>query len=561
MTKRQTIILTSLTIAVFVLMLMVSSRFWFRLDLTKNRAYTISQVSRNLHAGIPDIVNITYYLSDRLRTFDPAPGEIEDTLREYAAYSRGKIRLTVKDPVKEGVARMVEEIGLQPRQLQNVEQDQASLTTIYSGIVIEYLDTIETLPWVISTETLEYDLTSRIRAMVNDTERVIGIIVGDSYREWAGDFTYFNMILTNAGFRLRMLKPGEEIPDSLPALLVLGGAEYLDDWALYRIDRYIQLGGKVMFAVDGIFVDVYGTLEARKLNDLGLLDMIASYGVIIRPELALDKNALTIQYQIMSQYGAQYKISRYPLWISVLDSAGNSEHPVSSGFSGIDLYWPSPLELHPPQGVEAVSLFTSSGEAWAAREYLYTDPEIPYMLEIEADQTRGTKILGASLNGAFPSFFKGALKPVREGSDETLPDMPVFARESRIIVVGDTDFTADIMSATQNYNFGDMKNLDFLLRAADWLVNDDDIIGIRSRLPQTGRFDKITNESARTAAMRFSQVTNVVLVPLFVIAAGMVLALRRKAVARNIEANSAAAPESAGRKSAPDNAGETENDI
>ncbi|MDR0464671.1 MAG: GldG family protein [Treponema sp.] len=535
MTKRQTIIITALSLAVFILALMVSGRFWFRLDLTKSRAYTISQVSRNLHREIPDIVNITYYLSDRLRTFDPAPGEIEDTLMEYVTYSRGKIRLTVRDPVKTGLAKAVEELGLQPRQIQNVEQDQASLTTVYSGIVIEYLDKAEVLPWVIFTDTLEYDLTSRIRSMIYDTQRLIGVIAGDSYRQWYDDFSYLNMILNNAGFRVRVFNPGEEIPDTIPALFVLGGAETLDEWALYRIDRYIQMGGKVLFAVEGIFVDAYGTMQARQQNDLGLVDMIGSYGAVIRPELTLDRNALTLQYQAMTQSGVQYRITRYPLWISVLPSSGNPEHPVSSGFAGLDLYWASPLELYPPAGVKADILFTSTNEAWSARDYLYTNPEVSYMLEMEADLTRGVKILGAALSGTFPSFFFGSGKPEREGSDEELPDMPEHARESRIIVVGDSDFASDILSATQNISYGEHHNLDFLLRAADWLVNDDDIIGIRSRLPQAGRFDKISDDSRRAAAMRFSQIVNVVLIPFFIIAAGIFFTLRRRSIARNAE--------------------------
>jgi ABC-type uncharacterized transport system involved in gliding motility auxiliary subunit len=44
MTKKQTTIITILSITVFILALLVSDRFWFRLDFTKNKAYTISQV-------------------------------------------------------------------------------------------------------------------------------------------------------------------------------------------------------------------------------------------------------------------------------------------------------------------------------------------------------------------------------------------------------------------------------------------------------------------------------------------------------------------------------------
>jgi ABC-type uncharacterized transport system involved in gliding motility auxiliary subunit len=525
MTKRQTTIITALSIVAFFLAFMVCNRLWFRLDLTKSRAYTISKVSRNLHTEIPDYVNITYYLSNKLRSIIPAPGEIEDTLREYAAFSKGKIRVTVRDPLKANLATQVEELGLQPKQVQTVDKDQASLVTVYSGIVIEYLDKIEVLPWVISTETLEYDLTSRIRSMVNDTERVLGVIIGDSFRQWREDFGYLNNTLAESGYKVRLISPGDEIPDNLPAIFILGGVEDLDDWALYRIDRYIQLGGKALFAVKGVYIDTLrGSIEGRPQEDKGLLQMIASYGAIIRPELALDRNALTLQYQTRMQSGAiQFRIVRYPLWISVMQSNGNPQHPVSANFSGLDLYWPSPLELHPSDKVKADVLFTSTTEAWVMRGEFYTSPEMPYLLEKSAAETRGKKDLGAALSGEFPSFFRGSQKPYREGSDEVLPDMPPYANQSRIIVVGDTDFATNMINATNA-----RQNLDFLLRSADWLVSDEDIIKIRSKQPHVGRLDKIFDSGKRSSAMRFVQIVNIGIIPMLVIAGGFFLAARRK---------------------------------
>ncbi|MDR2434802.1 MAG: GldG family protein [Treponema sp.] len=525
MTRKQTAILTVLSLIALALAFLVSRRFWFRLDFTRNRAYTISEVSRNLHNEIPDQVRITYYLSDKLRSMHPMPGEIEDLLREYAAYSRGKIRLVVRDPVKARLAEQVERLGIQPQQIQTVAEDQSSLVTVYTGLAIEYLDTIEVLPVVFSLDTLEYDLTSRIRALVRGSERQIGIIVGDSFRRWNEDYVYLNQAFAGAGYKPRLISPGDEIPDSLPALFVLGGVEELDNWALYRIDRYIRQGGKALFALDGIYVDTLGSLEARKQNDQGLLEMVASYGVTVRPEIVLDRAALTLQYRTGSPGGGvQYRIIRYPHWIGILPESGNLEHPVSAHFGGVDLFWASPLELHSPEGVEAIPLFTSTGDAWVMRDTFYTNPDAAYLFERDAVQTRGLKILGASLTGTFPGWFANAPKPVREGSEEELPDMPARPRPSRIIVIGDTDFATTLISAS-----GGMQNLDFLLQAADWLGNDDDIIGIRNRESQAGRLDRIIDPEKRIAAMRLAQFVNVILMPLLVIFAGLLLAWRRRA--------------------------------
>jgi len=383
---------------------------------------------------------------------------------------------------------------------------------------------MDILPWVISTDTLEYDLTSRIRSLVRDTERWIAVIVGESARQWNDHFGYVHSILAEAGIRIRLMAPGEEIPDNTPGLLVLGGAEEIDDWALYRIDRYIQLGGKVFFAAEGVYVDtIQNTIQARPQQDLGLLSMIASYGVTVRPELALDRNALTLQYQTRMPNGAvQIKIVRYPLWIGIPSDYGNPEHPVSANFNGIDLYWPSPLDIHPAPEVEARVLFTSSPNAWCMTRDFQTNPDTPFMFEMEAGETKGVKIFGAALSGVFPSHFKDREKPLREGSEEELPDLPENAKAARIIVVGDMDFATNLINATQA-----RKNLEFILRAADWLISDDDIIGIRSRQPQIGRFDKISDLDMRAAVKKMSQIINVGLIPILVIAAGIFRAVRR----------------------------------
>ena len=162
------------------------------------------------------------------------------------------------------------------------------------------------------------------------------------------------------------------------------------------------------------------------------------------------------------------------------------------------------------------------------QEPFITNPEMTHSLERDARRTRGTKIFGAALVGEFPGFFRDSqeifgewLTDMIEAGD--LPDMPYSTTPSRIIVVGDTDFATNMLNAT-----GASKNLDFLLRATDWLVSDDDIIGIRNREPHIGRFDKILDEEKRAAAIRFVKIINLGVVPFFVIAAGLFIAYRRK---------------------------------
>ena len=526
MTKKQTATLSILILVIIALCVMVSRRLWFRLDLTKGKSYTISAVSRNLHNEIPDQIRITYYLSDKLKSIHPLPGEIEDLLREYAGFSRGKIQVSVRDPAKAKITEQVEHLGIQPQQIQTVEQDQASVITVYTGIVIEYLDQTEVLPVVFSLETLEYDLTPRIRSMVRGSSRLLGVIVGGDPRRWNESYRQLQNAYTQAGYQFRPVTDGQDIPDTIPALLVLGGVDSLNETTLYQIDRYIQNGGKVLFTVKGVAIDIEGGLEAKLLSDSGLLSMLSGYGATVLPEIVMDKSSLPMQYQINNPNGfTMWRRIINPQWIRVLAESGNPGHPVSARFNGLDMYWASPITLNAPRGVEADYLFTSTTEAWSMKEPFFTNPEAPYLFERDAASTMGKKILGASLAGTFPSWFADKDKPEPEDGSE-LAAMPSQAKPARIIVIGDTEFATSFINVSNG-----QRNLDFMVQVADWLCNDDDIIGIRSRVSGSGRLDKIIEPAKKASAMKFVQVINVYIVPLLVILAGILLALRRKSQA------------------------------
>jgi len=513
MNKKQAKVLLFLSLAAFVLAFMITNRIWFRLDLTRNRAFTISEVSRNLHREISDQVRITYFISDTLRQTYPMPGEIADFIREYAAHSRGTIRFVQRDPARANLIREVEELGIIPHQIQVPDRAGFTVATVYSGILIEYLDREAVMPVVFSLDTLEYDLTSRIRALVRNTGRNLGIIVGDSHRQLFGEFGLLHRELLLSGFRLMLISPEDDIPASLQALIVLGGAEDLGLEQLYRIDRYIRGGGNVLFAVDGINVNTRGAFEAQMALDQGLLAILANYGVVIRNALVLDQLALNLTFQSQSGGGTVVDTVRYPHWIAVQN--GNPSHPVTAHFQGLDLFWPSPLELSPPPGVTAEVLFTSSPYAWLQTDEFVTNPHLIQFFGEEMDETTGTRILGVSLSGVFPSAFE--LSPAADLDERRNP--------SRLIVVGDTDFAGNFMQMTR----GEGRNLDFLIRAVEWLSNDEDIVAIRAREGPAGRLDRITDPERRMAAMLFSRTINTVVVPLAVVSLGLFVCLKRRA--------------------------------
>jgi ABC-type uncharacterized transport system involved in gliding motility auxiliary subunit len=98
------------------------------------------------------------------------------------------------------------------------------------------------------------------------------------------------------------------------------------------------------------------------------------------------------------------------------------------------------------------------------------------------------------------------------------------AKDARLVVVGDADFASNLLEFTEaTYNLG------FLTNAAEWLSNSEDLLAIKTRLARDVRLNRIQEPARRLAAVLATQIVNVAVIPLAVVAFGIVrLLLRRK---------------------------------
>jgi ABC-type uncharacterized transport system involved in gliding motility auxiliary subunit len=222
-------------------------------------------------------------------------------------------------------------------------------------------------------------------------------------------------------------------------------------------------------------------------------------------------------------------MARYPLWISVAPENGNQNHPITSKFSGIDLFWAQSISINLPENIYSDILFTSTNDAWLMTKEFVMNPESEYNMHNEESTTKGRKNFAVTLSGKFPSWFVGLAKPTREGYDELPDDLPEKTKDSRIIVVSDADFLSSVIQYTRSEY-----NLDFFLQAADWLSNDDDIIGMRNRASAAGKLDRITDPIKKINVMLLSQALNVFIIPLAIIIIGVVRLRKRKNVSNGV---------------------------
>jgi len=527
--KKQERLLTVLVAIGIVLAAIASTMFYARLDLTSSRTFTLSKAARSLHEEIPENVRISYFVSKSLADRHPGPDAIEDLLRELEAASKGKIRVRIVDPTKDPTE--AEKFGVAAQQMQVVERSEQRVAMVYTGIVMEYLDRHETIPAVLATETLEYELVKSIRAVVGNIHLVAGLLVGDEDKTVANDFQTLSGSLAKAGYEPREVLRGKAIEDDVDLLFVLGNAS-LDRYDAAFIDAFLMRGGKAFFAVKGVTINPEYGLTAVAVPEGGLLSVLGMYGFDVQRRLVLDQSNITVPFQTQRQGGGyQIQYVHYPHWVAIDERFVDPDSPMTARFAGLDLFWPSPMTLRPVAGAEYRELAKTSPKAWLQTKDFAAAPEDQPRYALELAETTGQYLVAVSATGSFPSAFAAGDTPFRDGAPPPPPPVATVSASTRIVVVSSADFLTELMKMS-----GSGFNVSFALSVADWLSSRDDLIAIRARAATDIRLNKIQDQGLREFLIALTYIVTLGLMPLGVVVWGFVRFAKRNRAERESRA-------------------------
>ncbi len=511
-----------LIIAGLVLFAVLSTLYFFRIDFTASHSNTLSKVARNFYKELSDTVRITYFISPSLKAKHPGPQMIEDFLLELQAVSRGKIVVTLSNPEKD--TYKAESLGIKPQQMQVVEKSEQRIALVYSGIAVEYLDRSFALPAVIATDTLEYELLKGIRALVNQKENSAGILIGDGDKSFAQDYRYLKAYLEKGGYTVQEIEKGKQIEKNITVLFVIGNSA-LTRYDAYFIDQYIMHGGRVFFAVKGVNINANYNLFAQPVSENGIIDLLASYGIIVKRELVLDASNLTVPFQ-QPTYTGMFTIQYvpYPHWIVIDKKYVNANHLLTARFNGLDLYWPSPIEYTDSNAFSLVPIIKTTPKAWKQTKAFYTAPNDSRSYTLERAETQGSYVLGVAGEGILKTAFAD---PGNLPQGEPGQELPVVSAikesKTRLVVVSGSDSFSDLVEMMQS----DI-NLNFAVSIADWLVQSDDLLSIRTRSYQPERLDKIKDADTRATVIVLVYILTMGIIPAGFIIAGLLMFNKRR---------------------------------
>ncbi|MCX6553603.1 MAG: Gldg family protein [Candidatus Aminicenantes bacterium] len=164
-------------LAAVVLLNLVGATLFTRFDLTRDRLYSISAISKKVVSTLSEPLTIHVFFTRNL----PAPHNnteryLEDLLKEYALAANHFFNYQFHNvsPQDEETGKTVNEnqalagdYGIYPVQIQKIEKDEVKFQKAYMGMALIHGDMVERIPTITGTEGLEYKITTVIQKMNN----------------------------------------------------------------------------------------------------------------------------------------------------------------------------------------------------------------------------------------------------------------------------------------------------------------------------------------------------------------------------------------------------------
>ncbi len=217
-------------LAVVILINIAGQTLFFRADLTSNGIYSLSDASRDAVGNLAEPLTINVFFTKNL----PAPHNnteryLRDLLEEYAVQSNRYFNYRFYDvSTEEGDLgedekhnqQLARDFGIQPVQIQDVEQDEVKFKRAYMGMVFIHGDVVDKIPAITSTDGLEYTITSKIEKMNNKISALVGM------QEPVSVKLMFSPALVDIAPQIRM-EGISEIPSRIEEIVgELGGKYY-----------------------------------------------------------------------------------------------------------------------------------------------------------------------------------------------------------------------------------------------------------------------------------------------------------------------------------------------
>ncbi|MCF7884897.1 MAG: GldG family protein [Candidatus Marinimicrobia bacterium] len=484
--KKQFIIYIALVAVIAIILNVALRSIFFRIDLTKNNIYSLSESSKTILNKIDDRMVAKVFFSENL------PGQygntkryLQDLLEEYQAYSKGKFQFEFINPTDQETKQQARSYRISPVQMQVVENDEMQVKNVYMGMALLYNDKNETIPVIKSTKGLEYDITTAIKKLADKQMKTIGVVQSSNK---------INISVSNLSqflrqtYRVRRVSLDKKVPGNINTLLINGIEDSLSTEKLYNLDQYLMRGGK-LFIGQGRTIDQLNQGQGRLIKS-NIYDLLEHYGLTIGRDLLIDKNCGRIQIRQKRGMFSFSNAIKYPPFIIINNM--NKSNPIVQDLEQVRVFFTHELSAKDTT-VNFVPLLRTSSNTGSIqaqrlrpnRRMMMQSGQMPatgmgYNLQPNLEEAGSSNpamtsfplnstVISGFRQGPATSYFSDSLKYAEK--EDFMKNNP----NVEMLVITDNKFFNDDRGG------GIEEDRKFILNGIDYLMGETELMKIRSR--------------------------------------------------------------------------------
>lgn len=534
--KRQSILWLLAVVAIVVAANIMSSFFFYRIDLTKDKRHSLSKSTIEMLENLEDRVYFRVYLKgkDQPADYQLFAKQVEQMLQNFRSYSKN-VYYEFIDPIEgksnEEVNAIMGEFvkkGLEPIPISREDATGYSTRLVVPGAIVSYRNHEYPAKVVVadpsgadwmkySNEELEYNLVAPVRRLLKTERPKVAYLDGHGELDfWNTCWTamqlqrFYNVSRITLDGKINALR-NISIDDTVSGNLVFGGNKYdvliiaqptqpFKEYDKYIIDQFIMRGGKVLWLIDNTNASLDSLQSAPEFfatpRALYVNDLLFTYGVRINTDLIQDLSCMPVPQQV-SVIGdqPQYKFMAFPYSLDVVNF-GN--HPIVRNLKNIKSDFAGSIDLVGNNAdLSKVVLMTTS-----ERTKVVPTPSIVTLRvglvkpNIQEFAYRNVP-LAVLVEGNFNSAFKGIL-PIEFDTIKEL-DFKEKSVYTRQIFVSDGDIIRNPFDSKRNqpypagydiYTRQTFDNSDFIVNCVNYLCADDDLLMLRAKNFKTGSLNQ-----------------------------------------------------------------------
>lgn len=537
-------------------MLVFTKTLFFRVDLTAEGRYSLSDASKELVAEMYEPLTVKIYLDGdldanmlRLRR------ATEDMVRELNIYSSEQLTIESYNPNSETTdeARYAEYARLEERGLRGMSVTVRERGGKMSEQVIfpwaEVCSSRDTMAICLMQPSsrksgeavvnsaiadLEYLFVDAIRILNRKEIRKVAFIEG--HGELGEEYTYDASDALSRYFQVDrgVIGTDASILDGYDAIIVAKPMEKYSETDKFIIDQYIMRGGRVLWLLDGAqmsddMLSKGGTTPLIAL-DVNLQDMLFRYGVRLTPTVVEDMQCAYMPVNV-ARPGEEPRFEPIP-WFYMPLLQGSPYHPITKTLQAVKADFASGIEIvGDTAGVrKEVLLITSNASHVHAAP---TEIDVMGAINIEPKEYFTTQYVpvAVAMEGTFESIYKHRMAPagVRAGKiiDKSEPTRMVVVADGDIIRNDVEQHQEGLMLVPLGYDRVTRQthgNKNFIVNTMLYLTDDEGVMQLRNRRVDLRLLNRAVVESQRNMWLWINTLLPIVLLAIF----GGVFFLNRK---------------------------------